>query len=85
MLHSLRRFNPLAFLLGAMLLGSIVTGTTVAAVYQSHMISAQNQLTYALNQLNMATPDKAGHRVQAIALVKQALTQVALGIKAGAK
>jgi hypothetical protein len=81
----LKRFNIIALLLGAVLLGSIVTGTTVAAVYQSHMIAAQNQLGYALNQLNMAIPDKAGHRAQAIVLTKQAWTQVQLGIKAGAK
>jgi hypothetical protein len=49
------------------------------------MIAAQNQLGYALNQLNMAIPDKAGHRAQAIVLTKQAWTQVQLGIKAGAK
>lgn len=81
----LKRFNIIALVLGAMLLGSIVTGTTVAAAYQSHMVAAQNQLGFALNQLNAALADKAGHRAQAISLVKQARTQVQLGIQAGAK
>jgi hypothetical protein len=43
------------------------------------MYAAQNQLRFALNQLNMAMADKAGHRAQAITLVKQAMTQVSLG------
>lgn len=81
----LKRFNIIALVLGAMLLGSVVTGTTVAAAYQGHMVAAQNQLGFALNQLNMALADKAGHRAQAISLVKQARTQVQLGIQAGAK
>lgn len=81
----LKRFNIIALVLGAMLLGSIVTGTTVAVAYQGHMVAAQNQLGSALNQLNMAMADKAGHRAQAISLVKQARTQVQLGIRAGAR
>jgi hypothetical protein len=81
----LKRFNIIALVLGAMLLGSIVTGTTVAAAYQGHMYAAQNQLGFALNQLNLALADKAGHRAQAIVLVKEARTQVQLGIAAGAR
>ena len=80
----LKRFNIIALVLGAMLLGSVVTGTAVAA-YQGHMVAAQNQLGFALNQLNMAVADKGGHRAQAISLVKQARTQVQLGIQAGAR
>ncbi len=81
----LKRFNIIALVLGAILLGSIVTGTTVAAAYQGHMVAAQNQLNASLGQLNMAKPDKAGHRLQAIALEKQAQTQIRLAIQAGAK
>ena len=85
MTQCLRRFNLLGLVLGALILGSVVTGTAVSAAYQSHMYSAQNQLRFALNQLNMAKADKAGHRAQAITLVKQAITQVSLGIQAGMK
>lgn len=81
----LKRFNIVALLLCAVLLASIVTGTTVAAMYQGHMYAAQSQLNGSLRQLNMAIADKAGHRVQAISLEKQALVQIQLAIKAGAK
>jgi len=85
MLKFLSRLNIIALVLGAMLLSSVVTGVSVAAAYQGHMHAAQNQLGFALNQLNMALADKAGHRAQAIVLVKQAQTQVQLGIQAGAR
>jgi hypothetical protein len=85
MTQFLRRFNLVGLVLTAMLLGSIVTGTAVSKAYQSHMWVAQNHLQIALNQLNMALADKGGHRAQAITLVKQAMTQVTLGIQAGAK
>ena len=85
MTQFLRRFHLLGLVLGALILGSVVTGTAVSAAYQGHMYAAQNQLRFALNQLNMAMADKAGHRAQAITLVKQAMTQVSLGIQAGAK
>lgn len=78
------RFGLMGLLLAAVIFGAVVTGTAMAA-YQGHMHAAQNQLQFALNQLNMAVPDKAGHRVQAISLVKQAMTQVQLGIQAGAR
>ncbi len=56
-----------------------------AYAYQTHMWSAMDHLKAALNQLQIATPDKAGHRVNAINLVNQAISQVNLGIQAGAR
>jgi hypothetical protein len=49
------------------------------------MYAALNHLNMAWNQLNLALPDKAGHRVAAMNLVKQAISQVNAGIAAGAR
>jgi hypothetical protein len=49
------------------------------------MWAAKAALGNALHQLQVATPDKAGHRDQAISLINQAISQVAQGIAAGAK
>ncbi|HXW76378.1 MAG TPA: hypothetical protein VEJ20_03120 [Candidatus Eremiobacteraceae bacterium] len=53
--------------------------------YQGHMWAAKTALNNALHQLQVAEPDKAGHRDQAIGLVNQAITQVQQGIAAGAR
>lgn len=50
---------------------------------QWRMIDARNNLNQALNYLQAAEQDKAGHRVQAINYTKQAITQVNEGIAAG--
>jgi hypothetical protein len=71
---------PVLFLSGV-LFGSSLTG--VALAYQSHMFAARAALNNALAQLNAALPDKAGHRVNAINLVNQAINEVNLGIQAG--
>ncbi len=60
----------LAFALGA--------GYAVAA--QPHMSNALTDLRAAKRQLNEAVPDKGGHRVNAINLVNQAITEVNAGI-----
>ncbi len=62
-------------------LGVAVTGTAWA--YQTHMHNAMNDLNMAKNQLEMAQADKAGHRVNAINLVNQAIGEVQAGIVAG--
>jgi hypothetical protein len=64
-------------------MGAVCGGVAVAM--QTHMLAAKNDLSSALNNLNQASPDKAGHRESAINLVKQALTEVNAGIQAGAK
>jgi hypothetical protein len=64
----------------AIVFAAIGAGTALAV--QSHMVNARADLNSALTQLNQATPDKAGHRVNAINLVKQAIGQVNAGISA---
>jgi hypothetical protein len=55
-------------------------GFTVAQVYQPHMRNALGDLQAARGELNVATPDKGGHRVAALSLVNQAISQVHQGI-----
>ncbi len=79
---SLLRIPALLFVLGAFF-GIACAGTAFAV--QTHMANARGDLNSALNQLNMAEADKAGHRANAIGLVQQAIAQVNLGIQAGAR
>lgn len=60
-------------------------GAGAALAAQGHMLNARAYLNSALSELNMATPDKGGHRLNAINSVKEALHQVNLGIQAGAQ
>ena len=60
-------------------------GAGTAYAYQTHMLNARDSLGQALNQLQIAVPDKDGHRVNAIDLVQQAINEVNLGIRAGAQ
>jgi hypothetical protein len=46
---------------------------------QPHMKAARKHLEQALEQLDKATADKGGHRVKAIALVKEAIEEVRAG------
>jgi hypothetical protein len=73
------RFAALA-LLFALLFAGIGAGTALAV--QTHMVNARMHLQEALSELNLASADKAGHRVNAIDLVNQAIHQVNLGIAA---
>jgi len=65
-----------------MLAGSLMTGTAFA--YQGHMWNALHALQNAEAQLQAAVPDKGGHRVHAIGLIQQAISEVQAGIQAGA-
>ncbi len=78
-----RTSSLIALVLGGAMLGSALTGTALA--YQSHMWNALNAEQTAIHQLQIARPDKAGHRVNAINLLGQAITQTHLGITAGAQ
>lgn len=60
-------------------------GAGIVMAAQTHMINARADLQSALTQLNAASSDKAGHRVNAINLVNKALNQVNAGIAAGAQ
>ncbi len=82
----MKQLNPRIFALALSLVVFFVgLGTGAALSAQSHMLSARSYLYDALSQLEAAVPDKAGHRVQAVQLVKDALNQVDLGIRAGAR
>ena len=83
MKSGLSRIPMIAMLLGAMLFGSVLTGTAMA--FQGHMWSARAGLQRSYNQLAAATPDKYGHREAAMNLVQQAISQVNQGIAAGAR
>jgi len=80
---SFSRASVLAFVF-ALILGAVAGGVAVAAS-QVHMRNARTDLQSALQQLNVANSDKAGHRVNAIKLVNQAINEVNLGIAAGAQ
>ena len=51
---------------------------------QPHMQNALGYLQSARSELQVAIADKGGHRVAAINLVNQAITQVQAGIAVGA-
>lgn len=51
-----------------------------ALVQQPHMRAALASLREARRHLDLATPDKGGHRVQAIALVNDAITETQAGM-----
>jgi len=72
---------PMMFAFG-LLVGAATTAVALA-VYQPHMHAANRALHTALNELQAATPDKHGHRDNAINLVEQAIRQVDWGIHAG--
>jgi hypothetical protein len=77
-----RKFGVAPFLFAfGIAVGASLTGTAWAI--QGHMWNALNDLNAASSQLNAALPDKAGHRVNAINLVNQAIGEVKAGIAAG--
>ncbi|TPG32832.1 hypothetical protein [Mycolicibacterium hodleri] len=69
--------------LSALVLLGAGVGTGVAIADQLHMQNALDELNAAQDQLRIAAPDKAGHRVIAIDLVQQAIRETGLGIRAG--
>jgi hypothetical protein len=79
----LKRFSLPALMLASFLLGTALTGTAFA--YQGHMWNAKDALVRAQTQLQVALPDKAGHREAALDLVGRAISQVDMGIAAGAR
>jgi len=79
MLQSKLRLGVFA-LLFALCFAGIGAGTVLAA--QVYMINARTDLRSALGNLEAATANKNGHRVNAINLVKQAINEVNLGIQA---
>ena len=51
-----------------------------AVVQQPHMRAALGSLREARRHLDLATPDKGGHRVKAIALVDDAIKETQAGM-----
>jgi hypothetical protein len=71
--------------LGAIILVSMAAGGLIghsASAGQPHMVNALTFLQRADNQLQMALPDHAGYREQAISLTEQAISAVNAGIAA---
>jgi hypothetical protein len=65
----------------ALIFACVGAGAVLAA--QAHMQAALTSLQSAESELNQAEADKGGHRANAIKLVKEAITEVEAGIKAG--
>ena len=57
-----------------------VFGAGAAYAFQPHMVSARDHLNAALNELQIAEPDKGGHREIAIDRTREALDQTNQGI-----
>jgi len=72
-----------AAVVGGVAAFAAVAGFGVGQADQPHMQTALASLKTARAELQVAIADKGGHRVAAIRLVDQAITQVQLGIGAG--
>ena len=70
----------LAFALGIMAAGGVLVENVHAG--QPHMDAALDHLRAARHQLEVAVPDKGGHRVKAIAIIDNAIAEVKAGIDA---
>lgn len=70
-----------AIIAGALLAGGL--GGRVALACQGHMVEARRMLLAARHQFEIAAPNKAGHRIDAIRAVDAAINQVSLAIRAG--
>jgi hypothetical protein len=60
--------------------GGVLTTAATARPYQGHMWAALHDLQHALYELQVAVPNKGGHRVVAIRLTREAIAQVRAGI-----
>ncbi|HSP14888.1 MAG TPA: hypothetical protein VLV78_09065 [Thermoanaerobaculia bacterium] len=68
-------------LLVVILATGFIAGRASAA--QPHMRSALDHLRAARHELDLATPDKGGHRAKAIVLVNDAITETEAGMEVG--
>jgi hypothetical protein len=73
------RTRSILAVVGAMAI-SAAAGYSVAQVNQPHMQNALADLQAARGELQVALADKGGHRVAALNLVNQAISQVRQGI-----
>ena len=74
-----QKVSTLAVALSAMAL-SACAGYAVAQVDQPHMRSALSELKDVRTELSLATSNKGGHRLSALAHVDQAIREVNLGM-----
>jgi hypothetical protein len=58
-------------------------GVGLTQVNQPHMQNALSELQSAKGELQVASTNKSGHRVNALNLVNRAITEVQAGIAAG--
>lgn len=65
---------------GAMAAG-LLGASTSAEAYQGNMERALSAMFSALASLRESTPDKGGHRVKAMNLIQQAITETQNGIE----
>ncbi len=72
-------FSPWLTVSAAFLAGAVVA-SGVAIAQQPNMQNALNALFSARSSLQMAAPNKGGHRDRAITLVNQAIAEVEAGI-----
>lgn len=80
--HITRRRILTAIPLGTALATIAVSKPAASGQGQPHMANALEALQTAKRELNNAVADKGGHRVKAIDLVNQAITEVKLGMAA---
>jgi hypothetical protein len=65
----------------AAMAAGLLGASTSAEAYQGNMERALSALFSALASLRESTPDKGGHRVKAINLIQQAITETQNGIE----
>ena len=78
------RTKVLAVAAGMVVAGGLGFGVGTVEAQQPHMQNALGYLTSAQSELQVAEANKGGHRVNALNLVNQAITQVQAGIAVGA-
>ena len=78
MTKSLRKIGLPALFLSGAIVGGALTGIVSAA--QPHMNAALSDLYAARTQLQVALPDKGGHRDRAIGLVNSAINETRAGM-----
>ena len=82
--ESLRSIAALGVVGTAVAAGVTTFADTGAEAAHPHMKAALADLRAALRQLEIAAHDKGGHRVKAITLVKEAISETKQGIAVGA-
>jgi methylthioribose-1-phosphate isomerase len=81
--RNMKTISVRSVIIGAGAAATIAFTAGYALAVQVHMQNALHALENARAQLQAALPDKAGHRVNAINLVNQAINETEAGIAAG--